>query len=479
MEMKGSNIDNLFKEKLFEQEVSPPEEVWSNISKQIHSKKSKKLIVLWYRIAAGVTIFLASAWFITKVVNKSEGDTTTITKNEQVHKEEITNKSNKNTPVKPQSEIKKSENNEITEQEIIASGDIANEDPNNNKNWVAQNHKETITERILPVNNEEQQINTGTGSRTETLISEGVITEENSLEKLALKDIVFSIEIPKEQIKYEKSEVYAVNIKPAKDNQWEVGGYYAPLYSYRAVETGESDMTSSMMSNAEEGQYTYSGGFSVNYKISNRLSIGTGLSVVNHSYKISNIATLGSYNNLSYFADAAVASKSNQTYSVNNSIGQIAPSGDLKIYSNSRTNYDSFVANESQTAINNSYVLPDDRIINQSFDYMEVPILLRFKIIDRNLGLHLVSGLSSYFLINNKVTIKSPDQPDLTGETLDIKSTNLSGSLGLGLNYSLSKSLKLNMEPLFKVFLNSINTSNSVDAYPYTFGIYSGVYYSF
>jgi hypothetical protein len=109
---------------------------------------------------------------------------------------------------------------------------------------------------------------------------------------------------------------------------------------------------------------------------------------------------------------------------------------------------------------------------------MEIPLLLRYKLIDRNLGLHFVSGVSSYILINNKVTIKSPEQSDITGKTSNIKTSNISGSIGLGLNYTISKSLRFNMEPLFKIFLNSVNASNSMSVYPYTFGIYSGVYYS-
>ena len=286
-------------------------------------------------------------------------------------------------------------------------------------------------------------------------------------------------ELPEKPVIYMSPELNIVNKKRNK-GEWEVGGYYAPLYTYRALESGESDLTAnSMTSNAEEGQYTYSGGFTVNYKITARLSIGTGLSVVNHSYKISNVAALTTYSNLAYYSNGKAGGQNNQAYSVNNSIGQIAASGGVKVYSKSSADYAPSLTAESQSAINNSYVMPDNQVIDQSFDYMEVPLLLRYKLIDRALDLHLVSGLSSYFLVNNKVTIKSPDQPDITGETVDIKSTNISGSLGLGLNYSVSKNLSLNMEPLFKIFLNSINTSNSLNVHPYSFGIYSGIFYSF
>lgn len=475
METKGNNIDNLFKEVLLEHEVSPPEEVWTNISELIKKKKSKKLIVLWYRIAAGVTILIASTWFITKNINK-EINTQPLTENNQLIKDEKNNQNATRESIQPQPLLSSQQyNNNTIEQngENTNSSDSKNSNAKNDKALLASKEKKSSNKRgIFRIKNEKEQF--GIANKKDNTPQD----TDNSIEELAMLNISLEIEIPKEQLDYDWTEINIINTKTNKENQWEVGGYYAPLYSYRALEMGSTDFdANSMMSNSEQGQYTYSGGFSVNYKITQRLSVGTGLSVVNHSYKVSNVVSLTSYN-LAYFAETRSGAVSNQSYSVNNSIGQITSSGNVKSYSSSNLDNSNWVKDDIQ-AINNSYALPDNQTINQSFDYMEIPLFLRFKVIDKNIGIHLVSGVSSYFLVNNKVTIKSPDQPDIAGKTLNIKTTNLSGSLGMGLNYRLAQNLKLNLEPIFKIFLNSINTSNSTNVYPYSFGIYSGISYSF
>ncbi len=473
MKKNENNIENLFKEGLYNYEISPPEEVWDGISNQLKKKKSRKLIILWYRIAAGMTIFLTSVWFITHIVFNEKNINKTNEISEQIIKEEIATPkySNKNNST---SEFQKTDNQNknlgSAKQQTIEASNKSKQKEDLTKNNETINHRRNFSQ-IFKVKTQEEQFEPTVNFEP----ADPIIPSE----ELAMMNIVLDSKKPEEgQVIYDIIELNVATIKPVVENKWKLGGYYAPLYSYRIVELeNESQTSNTVMNNSEEGQYTYSGGFSINYNITKRLSIGTGLSVVNHSYKVSNVASISSsFDNLTYASDLYLDAKSAQTYSVNNSIGEIEQTGESSVY----LSVNESAVGESFAGISYNYALPaEDKEITQSFDYMEIPLFLRFKIIDRKVGLNFVSGVSSYFLVNNKVTIKSESQADITGKTVEIKTSNLSGSLGLGVSYSFNKKFTFNMEPLFKIFLNSINTSNSINAYPYTFGIYSGVLYNF
>ena len=53
-----------------------------------------------------------------------------------------------------------------------------------------------------------------------------------------------------------------------------------------------------------------------------------------------------------------------------------------------------------------------------------------------------------------------------------------SANLGLGLNYNVSKKVKVNLEPMFKYQINTFNNSAG-DFKPYFIGVYTGLSYKF
>jgi hypothetical protein len=108
-----------------------------------------------------------------------------------------------------------------------------------------------------------------------------------------------------------------------------------------------------------------------------------------------------------------------------------------------------------------------------------LPVILRYKVIDKTIGVNLIGGLAYNLLVHNSVytTINGSKYP--IGDTKGLNPLSLSSSLGMGMEYNLSGKLSLNLEPMFRYYLNPFNASAGSVVHPYSFGIFSGVSYKF
>jgi len=116
---------------------------------------------------------------------------------------------------------------------------------------------------------------------------------------------------------------------------------------------------------------------------------------------------------------------------------------------------------------------------SQVFDLVEIPLFLRYSIIDSKVGLEVLGGLNAGLVVGNNAFIDNEFGLQNIGKTQDISSFNLYGTIGVGVNYSLGKNISVAVEPRFNYYINSINNNPSVDFRPYRIGVYTGVYYEF
>jgi hypothetical protein len=83
------------------------------------------------------------------------------------------------------------------------------------------------------------------------------------------------------------------------------------------------------------------------------------------------------------------------------------------------------------------------------------------------------------FLVGSNVYFREDGTKEKVGITTDIKTVSYSSIFGLGIDYTLSERLKINIEPIFRYYLNSINLSSSVGSHPYSMGIFTGLSFYF
>jgi hypothetical protein len=112
-------------------------------------------------------------------------------------------------------------------------------------------------------------------------------------------------------------------------------------------------------------------------------------------------------------------------------------------------------------------------------EYLEVPFIVSYKLIDSNVNVEINGGVGSSFLVNNSAKIYNGGEVLKSRGTTDLRSVVHAGILGVGFGYDISKKIALSFEPQIKYFINSISSNESVDYHPCQLGLYAGVTYSF
>ena len=114
----------------------------------------------------------------------------------------------------------------------------------------------------------------------------------------------------------------------------------------------------------------------------------------------------------------------------------------------------------------------------QQFGYVEVPVELNYAVTDGKLGVNIIGGVSSLFLVDNSISLESGNLKTDIGEANNINSLNFSTNVGLGLNYKVTPKIQLNVEPVFKYQLNTFSNSSG-NFQPFSLGVYSGLSFKF
>jgi hypothetical protein len=263
-----------------------------------------------------------------------------------------------------------------------------------------------------------------------------------------------------------------------KDNRWLLGSEVAPLYSYRKIESDYLDKSAVRnMNNSEQGLIALAGGLRVGYSTGRRLSVQSGLYYSRYGQQKNNSEAI-SVDQFAYLDNP------NVTYlAIPNSTGTIsAKVSNTSRYENvitsSSGNKADFYNNSGFPAlsVDNIKVSEENITAIQYFDYLELPVTVKYKIIDRKISFSLLGGLITNFLVNNSVQLKQDGNRESFGTTTDINKVNYQGSVGLGLDYPLMERLAISLEPRFRYYLNPIDQKYNV--HPYSFGIFAGISYT-
>jgi hypothetical protein len=117
--------------------------------------------------------------------------------------------------------------------------------------------------------------------------------------------------------------------------------------------------------------------------------------------------------------------------------------------------------------------------IHQVFRYLELPLLIRYKIIDRSIDLNFSGGMSYGLLVDNFAYTKSGSDMIPIGHTAGVNMHSLSSQIGLGMEYNISGRVTFNVEPVFRYYVTPFNDLSGALYKPYSFGLFSGFFYKF
>ena len=116
--------------------------------------------------------------------------------------------------------------------------------------------------------------------------------------------------------------------------------------------------------------------------------------------------------------------------------------------------------------------------LDQRFGFIEVPLELEYKLVNKKFGVNVIGGFSTFFLNENEIFADIDGASTLIGEANNINGTSFSANFGLGLDYNLSKQWNINLEPQFKYQINTFNNTSG-DFRPFFIGVYTGLSFKF
>jgi len=469
---KKKHIDQLFKERFNDFEAAPSPHVWKNIqAKMKKEKEDRKVIPLWFKLG-GVAAILALLFIVGNLIFNPSGsidqditdknidqteseikkdipvEETFVDSNEIATEDddtqsesEVDNSSpnNLNNTIKKQTSISKDNNVVTVEYKKDVKGDIAKNNTNKTDKTAVEpiNDTESLIKKDVPISEVEDTEVVSTPNDEVEKIEEEVDDKKRSIFDAIDEEI-------------EKEAVITVSNEP--DHRWEVAPNFAPVY-YNSLGEGSS-IDPVFSDNAKTGDVNFSYGVQVAYNFTDRLSLRSGVSKVDLSYStqgielgtgpVSSALKTVDYGDkrivLTALDKGTLASQNN-----NGEYGQIIPKA-----------------------------TSEDAVINQKLNYFEVPMELRYTLINNKFGVNLIGGFSTLFLGNNEISVSAGDFESVLGEANNLSTLSFTTNVGVGFKYSFSEKLMFNIEPIFKYQLNPY-TDSSVDFRPYYFGVYTGL----
>ncbi len=516
------NIDRLFQEKFKDFEVAPEEAVWEKIrARQQQKKKRGLLLPFWYRAAgvaamlaiiAGIGYFSRNSDPIEDIVledattqdtketsspsdiNQSEKEDIMVSSNQKEveksssenHKDQ--NQSNHSTITnvpkivdniqkatanasepKPEAVTNKNPKTNYSQTEIANNSTEKNSKPNeiSNKKEDDLLLKQKQTDNAIThqksgeKNPEEKDVllepTTQTSDSKETVIAQSYNTNKNSNNR-ANDDLNDKTIVPEDQNKKSifdaiSQEEEAIVQEETTDKKWNVSPNIAPVY-YNSIGNG-SPIDPQFADNGKNGQVNLSYGVQIAYKVNDKLSIRSGVNKVDLSYNTQDIG----------FSPSSIVSQNLQ--SINYS-----PNAQDILVSDIGSNRSDFAAQDfNREAINQTQ---NEGLLNQRIGYIEVPLEMKYALVNKKLGVNMIGGVSTLFLQDNEVSIEAGDFETSIGEANNLNNVSFTGNIGMGFDYKLSDQFQLNLEPIFKYQFNGFS-GNTENFRPYYFGVYTGV----
>uniref|UniRef100_UPI0032173DC5 hypothetical protein n=1 Tax=uncultured Draconibacterium sp. TaxID=1573823 RepID=UPI0032173DC5 len=464
------NIDKSIREKFDDFSVAPPSHVWSNIQGQMAAQKRKKRLAYigWISAAAVVVFAFLAGWYFNS--SQSEVEPT-------LAKQEIVNEKSDKSAISTQQDITESVKDEV----LIAE---KNEPKTLDNKFNLQND---VSTRPYDEKAKNEIVFVAAVER----LSYDLLERVEAAFTVKQSDVDLAEYQNKQRIEQDLTSADKLliaentkNIKEQKsiEHRWGVGAHISPGYSSHSSSHNEK-YAKNMTYSGRDGNANMGGGFSVQYKTGKRLRVESGVYYAKDGQSSGN-SSRGLFNSnadeMFYSPLPAngdgdnfsnVVSLSSEGLVMNSTAGVInmrsAPRGALIATDAELSNTEA----KSTLTTNGEF--------SQVFEFVEIPLSLRYSVLDKRFRVDVIGGLNAGVVVGNSAYIENDFGKQNIGKTEDISKINLSGTVGIGVNYMLGKHLSMAVEPRLSYYINSINSNPDVSYRPYRVGVYTGLYYEF
>ncbi|MFW6289973.1 MAG: outer membrane beta-barrel protein, partial [Mariniphaga sp.] len=257
---------------------------------------------------------------------------------------------------------------------------------------------------------------------------------------------------------------------------WRMGVNVSPGYSSYAVKHG-NDYASNMTQVANDGNANVSGGVAIRYNTSRRWSLESGIYYAQNGKQAGSSPQVYGSREQALYSAAPERLYFNTAVTMETSgVAMNSIAGVIEI-ENMPAGAEIAADLENAGFYGNSLITQGE--LSQVFDLVEIPLYLRYLLVDSNLDVELLGGINAGVIVGNQAFLENQFGVQRIGRTRDISTMNFSGALGLAFSYALGKNFSLGVEPRFNYYMTSISRNPEVDFRPYRIGVYTGLYYSF
>ncbi len=496
--MKKNPIDQVFKDRLRDYQEAPDERVWESIAASLDKKKSKRRVFpIWWKLGGAAAALALLLYFVLPIGSGTNAESITDTEQPAIiASPESPAEKQDSDPLRPEdsddgqlespgavtqtdpaeegaSELKVATRG--SETPVVKSGDAEE------SQLSVQNRRNVSTVQTLAMGEEEQEEALTKKEVQEVVAEEARIADRGAAQKdtpletengKGLKVGIAANTTDKETqedsmnpadkksifevIEDQEEEVVSENKTP----RWSVGPMVAPVY-FNTLAEG-SPIHSNFVANTKSGNVNLSYGLAVSYQVSRKLSVRSGVHRVDYGYNTDEIR----------FSSSLTAS----TSTLIDNIDYDTNSRTLVVESQASRGAEQNVALDANEVTAPSPAR-EGRMV-QDFGYLEVPVELHYRLLDRKVGINVIGGVSSLFLTGNSVTLVADNTSTAMGEANNLNEVNFSTNLGLGLFYRVTPKMQVNLEPMFKYQLNTFSDAAG-NFQPFSLGVYSGLSFKF
>jgi len=449
MNLNDYFFDQEIKEVFSDFESTPSGDVWNSIAAGLASNsKQTRPAALWYKIAAGLAILLStsfSAYFLFFPKGKL-ADNQAATLNEAI--EAIATIDHPTT--KPVFE------NQLSQGQTLASS--------------SNLFTSTAAPRV--------------GSAEEPTPTTPDFFETISLNKL--NPITASLQVEK-NYKLSVGKPEALEAKPSRfgdvlaqatpsstESEFSLGAYISPQYSFRSIP--DDIVTSLPFNNLEGPLFTYGAGVFAQFKVFGRLSFQIGV-----EYNVTGqfLKHISSIPHQPHFPKIEINpnTESGHPQSLVTSLGIINFHDGSLVFVDTRDQR--LRSTNDFFSSNNLRKMQKDNLgISQQLTFIDIPISFRYRLIDfYNLSFSIKGGGGVGYLLLNQVFLGRDVFSSSIGRTQGLNKMSFFATGGFSIDYRLSNTLKLTIEPTFQRYLRSLfeESTSFAPATPFKYSINTGV----
>ena len=252
-------------------------------------------------------------------------------------------------------------------------------------------------------------------------------------------------------------------------NKWIIGGQFAPMYASFYNTSGLTQKESTDFSSTQnvsesysvgEPLFAYSTGINVGFNMNKKWAFMSGVYYSKSGQEVNGALVL----------DSDPAYNGGRLSILNTPTGNYQPEN-----TDAETIFNNTKSHEIvQNNADGNLILYNQTSIVQYFDYFEIPVLFKYRVIDNLIGLNLIGGLSTGFLLDNSIYAVEGDQKNKIGDATNVNQVAYNTTFGFGIDYNFTEKAYFSIEPTFRYSLRPILNNSEIKKYPYSLGLFTG-----